>query len=54
MKIIKKQMKKLMMLKKFKVSDSIRVMKNKSRFDVQKMMNIMMNLSMNQLLNENQ
>jgi hypothetical protein len=53
-KIIKEQVKKLMMLKELKVSDSIRVMKDRSRFDVQKMMNIMMSLSMSQLFNENQ
>jgi hypothetical protein len=29
-------------------------MKNKKRFDIQKMMNLMINLSMSQLLNENQ
>jgi hypothetical protein len=53
-KIVKEQVKKLIMLKELKVSDSIRVMRNKSRFDVQKMINIMIGLSMSQLLNESQ
>ncbi len=53
-KMIREQMKKLMTLKKLKISNSIRVMKNRSRFDVQNMMNLMMSLSIKQLLNENQ
>ncbi len=53
-KIIKEQMKKLMTFKKLKVFDSIRVMRNKSRFDVQKMMNLMMSLLIEKLLNESQ
>jgi thiol:disulfide interchange protein len=53
-KIIKEQMKKLMTSKKLKVFDSIRIMRNKSRFDVQKMMNLMMSLLIEQLLNESQ
>lgn len=53
-KIVKKQIKTLMTLEKLKVSDSIRVMKDKSRFDIQKMMNSMMSLLINQLLNESQ
>ncbi len=42
------------MLKKLKISNSIKIMKNKKRFDIQKMMNLMINLSMRQLLNESQ
>jgi hypothetical protein len=53
-KIIKEQMKKLITFKKLKVLDLIRIMKNKSRFDVQKMMNLMMSLFIEQLLNESQ
>jgi hypothetical protein len=53
-KIVKKQVKKLMILKKLKISNLIRVMKNRNRFDIQKMMNLMMILLMKQLLNESQ
>jgi hypothetical protein len=54
MKIMKEQMKELIILKKIKISNFIKIMKNKKRFDIQKMMNLMMNLFMNQLLNESQ
>jgi hypothetical protein len=54
MKIMKKQIKKLVIFKKIKISDFIKVMKNKKRFDIQKMMNLIMNLLMSQLLNESQ
>jgi hypothetical protein len=53
-KIVKKQMKELVTLKKLKILDSIRVMRNRSRFNVQKMMNLMMSLLIKQLLNESQ
>jgi hypothetical protein len=53
-KIIKDQVKKLITFKKLKVSDSIRVMRNKKRFDIEKMMNLVVSLLMSQLLNESQ
>ncbi len=53
-KIIKNQVKELMTSKKLKISNSIKVMRNKKRFDIQKMMNLMISLSIDQLLNENQ
>jgi uncharacterized protein with von Willebrand factor type A (vWA) domain len=53
-KIVKEQIKKLVMLKKLKISNSIRVLRNKKRFDIRKMMNLVMSLSMRQLLNESQ
>jgi hypothetical protein len=54
MKVVKEQVKELIIFKEIKISNSIRVMKNKKRFDIQKMMNLMMSLSMSQLLNESQ
>jgi hypothetical protein len=53
-KIVKRQVKKLMMSKELKMSNSIRVLRNRSRFNVQKMMNLMMSLFIEQLLNESQ
>ncbi len=53
-KIIKEQVKKLIMLKKLKISNSIKILRNKKRFDIQKMMNLMISLSIKQLLNESQ
>jgi hypothetical protein len=53
-KIMKKQVKKLMMFKKLKILDSIKILRNKKRFDIQKIINLIINLSMKQLLKENQ
>jgi hypothetical protein len=54
MKVMKRQMKKLMIFKKIKILDLIKVMRIKKRFDIQKMMNLVMSLLMRQLLNESQ
>lgn len=53
-KIVKGQVKELVAPKELKVPDPIRAMRNRSRFDIQKMMDLMVTLPMGQLLNESQ
>ncbi len=53
-KIVKEQVKELITFKKLKISNLIKIMRNRKRFNIQKMMNFMINLLMSQLLSENQ